>query len=280
MLIFISGNDVYLATQAIRQIKDKYLIKNDGAELIEIDEVTPEPNWADLQAVPLFATSRLIVIRRLGLFPASTLRSLSRVLAETPRSTVVVAWDAKPIAEPDLVKTLQAADKTIPVATPTGRARLSWLQKRARELEVAISAEELQGLTALPGIDLWWLETELESRRGGQGASAQEKTSEPFAFFNLVRRRDWQGVKKELAKKSRHGEPIELILGGLAAAVRKELKNEAERRAVLPFLLDLDLGLKTGLLEGESAAALISAHLPVPAEERVQWEKSWEEMAS
>lgn len=279
MTIFITGTDSYLAAQAIRQIKDKYLVKNDGAELIEIDESSSEPNWADLRAVPLFATSRLVVIRRLGFFPAATLKNVARILGDVPDSTVLVIWDAKTISEAELTKVLSGAKKTITVTTPTGRSRTAWLQKRARELEVELTAEDLAELTTVPVSDLWWLETELESRRGGQKSASREQASEPFALFNLIRKRDWAGVKKELVKKAREGEPIELTLGMLAAAVRKELKGKREAETILPFLLDIDLGLKTGFLGGESATALISHHLPDVPANRVQWEKSWEEMA-
>lgn len=282
MLIFVTGNDSFLASSAINQIKEKYRAKNDGAELIEFDESSQEPNWADLQAVPLFATSRLVVIRRLGLFPAATLQALPRILGDVPTSTVVVIWDAKPINVAELTKTLEAAAKVIPVSTPTGRARNAWLQKRAKELDVTLSPEELSDLTNATIADLWWLETELQSRVGGKatGDAAKSASSEPFIFFNLVRRRDWPAIKRELAVKVNEGEPIELTIGSLAAAVRKELRDEEKARSILTFLLDIDLGLKTGFLEGESAAALIGAHLPTPSANRVQWEQAWEEMAS
>lgn len=282
MLIFLTGNDALLAQQAIGQIKEKYLVKNDGTELIEIDESTSEPNWTDLQAVPLFATSRLVIIRRLGLFGAATLQSLGRIFNDIPDSTIVVAWDGKTITQKELLTTLGRASKIITVVTPTGRSRLSWLQKRAKELDAQISAEELQALSTEAVSDLWTLETELLSRQGGArtSGSSQNKTSEPFAFFNLIRKRDWKGLKKELTLKAKLGEPIELTLGSLAAAIRKEVRNPDEARPLVTLLADVDVGLKTGLIDPESAAALISAHLPVPALNRVQWEALWEEMAS
>lgn len=282
MVIFITGTDSYLAAAAINQIKEKYRAKNDDAELIEFDESSQEPNWADLQAVPLFATSRLVIIRRLGLFPAATLQALPRIFADVPSSTVVVIWDAKPIAVPELTKTLETAAKVIPVQTPVGKARTNWIQKRAKELEVDLAEDELQYLVTVPVADLWWLETELQSRVGGRATSHYQRkvASEPFIFFNLVRRQDWAGIKRELASKSAEGEPIELTIGSLAAAVRKELRDQEKSRALVALLLDVDLGLKTGFLEGESASALIGAHLPTPAANRVQWEKAWEEMAS
>ncbi len=282
MLIFLSGNDSYLAGHAIKQIKDKYLAKNDGAELVAIDETTSAPNWADLQAVPLFATTRLVIIRRLGLFPLSVQKILPRVLADVPSSTVVVVWDGRAVADQELLQALAGASKTIAVTTPVGKARTHWIAKRATELGLELSGEAVAALAAEPITDLWWLETELQSRLGGElsGGRAREQASEPFVFFNLVRKQDWSGVRQELARKVRQGEPMELTMGSLAAAVRKELRPSDEKRALTALLIDIDLGLKTGFLEGESAAAIIGAHLPTPRRNRVQWEQSWEEMAS
>lgn len=282
MIISVLGTDSWLAARAIQQLKDKYLAKNDGAELIEIDEATANPTWADLQAVPLFATSRLVIIRRLGFFPSATQKILPRILADVPPTTVVVLWDAKAVGERELEQVLKNADKVLSAVTPTGRQRASWIKKRAQELEVQLTPDELSHLSEQPINDLWALETELASRTAGVATAAAPTTagSEPFIFFNLVRRRDWTGLKKELAVKVEQGEPVELTIGSIAAAVRKELKGSPDAATILPFLLDIDLGLKTGFLEPASAAALIAAHLPVPGPNRVQWEQSWEEMAS
>jgi len=282
MLVFIQGNDALLAKTSIDQIKKKYLEKNpEGAELIEIDETTDNPNWADLQAVPLFASSRLVIIRRLGFFPKATQQSLSRVLQSVPDSTVVVIWDGRALDSQELLAVVSTASKTVDAVTPTGTKRARWLAKRAAELGVELDQDTTQALLLAGGSDLWLLETELRSLATGLPASARTATvSEPFIFFNLVRKSNWNGVKDELRQKIQSGEPIELIIGSLAAAIRKEVKDPVAAKTLNALLLDIDIGLKTGLLDQETAAALLAAHLPNPLANRVQWEELWGELAS
>ena len=100
MLISISGADSFLAKEAIGKIKAKYREKNpDGAELIEIDCDGELPNWADLQAVPLFASSRLVIISGVGLLSTKDQDDLAHFLTNLPSSTVAVVWDQKPLKE-------------------------------------------------------------------------------------------------------------------------------------------------------------------------------------
>lgn len=282
MLIIISGPDSFLAHSAINKLKAKYLEKNpDGAELIEIDETTTEPSWADLLAVPLFATSRLIIIRRLGYFSANAQQQLATVLAQVPDSTVVVAWDAREIKDQSLQQQLATASKKISATTPRGASLVRWLVNRAKELGFELEASQLQQLEQRSCNELWELETELKLLATGASSEPyREASSEPFIFFNQVRRGDWTALKKELAKKVRLGEPIELLIGSLAAALRKESKDSSQAKNLAELLLDIDLGLKTGALDPDSAVALIIAHLPQPLANRVQWEHSWEEIAS
>jgi hypothetical protein len=282
MLVFLTGNDPRLAKQNLDLIKRRYLEKNpDGAELIEWDEATSEPGWTDLAAVPLFTTTRLFIIRRLGDFPASEQAKLAPFLTNLPPTTVVAAWDRKPVAQGPLADALARADKVINVMTPVGPHLAKWITKRAAALNLELSAGQLSVLADPPPHDLWEVETALQQLACGPMAAERRKTtSEPFIFFQALRRRDWPRVKVELVKKNEIGEPIELTLGSLAAAIRKEVRGMAEQRALLGFLLDVDLGLKTGQLSSSDATALLVSHLPQPRSDRVQWEATWGEIQS
>lgn len=281
MLIYVKGNDPLLAKTAIDQIKQRYLEKNpDGSELVEIDESVAEPNWADLQAVPLFASSRLVIVRRLGEFSVALQHTFADVLDAVPDSTIVVAWDKRTITEASLTERLAKAAKVMNVMTPTGASLTTWLKSRARELGLSLDSDTLQQLQEQSSRDLWTLETDLRNRATGLAvAGSRESASEPFVFFNLVRRQDWPAIKKELAKKIRLGEPVELIIGSLAAAIRKGINDPAQAQTLTNLLMDMDVGLKTGLLDPEAAAALLVSHLPQPNPNRVQWETAWEETA-
>lgn len=282
MLIYIAGTDSFLAKRAIDQIKQKYTSKNpDGAELIEITSSTNNPNWADLQAVPLFATSRLVVIKEAAKFDAATQENLAHFLTNHPASTVVVVWDGKALkAGTPLQMALAGATKTI-AASPLERpALLRWIKARAAELAITLSPEMLNELLGSYGSDLWAIETELKNLQNDSTAgitAKKQSTDVPFAVFGFVRSGNWEAVKRSLASDLEQGKPLELILGGLAAAVRKEVRAVDIKKKVTDLLMDIDIGLKTGLLDERSAVALLISHLPNPAPERVRWESTWEE---
>lgn len=280
MLIYLKGNDSLLASRTIKQIKEKYQQKNpDGAELIEIDETTESPNWSDLQAVPLFATSRLVIIRRVGLMAKAIQQKLAEIITAVPASTVVVIWDAK--STDKALDAVLSKEKVIIVETPQGTKLESWIKQRAKELELTLDSSAVRSLASLSGFGMWYIETELRQMATGlTDISSSTVALQPFAFYSYIRSENWEAVKKEIAKKLEAGEPIELVIGSLAAAVRKELHNQDRARAVVNLLMDIDIGLKTGQLDGEGAAALLIAHLPGTVSNRVQWETAWREAVS
>ncbi len=281
MLIYIKGSDSLLAKTAIDQIKQKYLEKNpDGVELVEIDQTTLAPDWVDLQAIPLFATTRLVVVRRLGSIDRTSQTKLAASLPGLSESTVLVVWDGRKIDDSELGALLQAAAKIIAVDTPTGLQLSAWVKKRAKQLEVTLAPEELERMVQSQSGDLWMVETELRQLITGTGSSGRKRVNEPFIFFSLIRRNDWGGVKQELKHKFLSGEPPELVIGSLAAAVRKEVRDKSRSRVLVELMLDIDVGLKTGLLDPDSAGSLLVANLPQPHPNRIQWEQVWEATVS
>lgn len=305
MLVYIQGADSYLAKQAIDQLKAKYLAKNDGAELIEISADEPLPNsstslragFADLAAVPLFATSRLAIIKKVGLLDVGTQDGLASILGNLPPTTVAVIWDQKPLlAASALAKTLSAASKKIPAEPLKDLALRRWVQARAQELAVELEADTLQNLLSSGGGDLWFLETELKylaTAEGDQNANTHRqnvksddyfkprggKNQEPsdyFIYYRLVRGRAWAKIGRQLAVDFQTGTPFELLLGSLAAAIRKEITDRKEKARLTDLLGDVDFGAKTGLINPGDAIALLAHRLPNPAGERVHWEAMWE----
>lgn len=288
MLIYITGPDSFLASRAISQIKQKYLQKNpDGAELIEIgpDSATNQ-NWADLQAVPLFATSRLVIIKSAGKLDKNGQDNLAHVVTHKPDTTIVVLWDDKKIdAKSALAAALQTAKQHISAEPLAAGAVEKFITKRAKELDLTLATEQLREITAALGNDLWAIENELLFRAnsvGAVGSSTATKTAadEPFAVFRYVRSGQWPAVKQLIAREIADGMPMELIMGGVASAVRKELRNPELQRQTTDLLMDIDVGLKTGALDAEAAGALLVAYLPNGIGKRVQWEDQWGETTS
>lgn len=283
MLIYLQGPSSFLARQAILELKKRYLEKNpDGAELIEIDQDAPMSNWADLQASPLFATTRLAIIKNAGLLSRDQQKNLAGILSQLPKTTVAVVWDGKPPTEPELAKALKAAEKLISTEPPAGPALKKWVAAQAKQFSLELSSEEIQGLVDRFGDDLWAIQTELSTLQHApkSQASSWQKTAveRPFAIFDLLRGKKWPELRDYLIRAQERGEAMELTLGSLAAAVRKVITDKTEKRRLTDLLADIDIALKTGLIDSTDATALLVAHLP-RAKKRLQWGEAWQSLA-
>lgn len=282
MLIFLSGADSYLAKQTVDEIKHKYLAKNDGAELIEINgDETLRANFADLQAVPLFATSRLVIIREAAKLLAAAQDDLASFLGNLPSTTVVVLWDGGSL-RPSLSEAMKKAGKTISVAPLEGPALKRWVLKEAKNIDFSIDEPTINLLIENCGSDLWALTQELKLLSlGGELSEARvKKGGFDFAYFRLCRSGNWAGIQRQLSEDLKNGRPIELIMGELSAAVRKEARNKEEKAKITDILMDLDVALKTGLLDEPGVVAMLISALPNSSIKKVEWEEAWQELAS
>src|SRR3989344_3442219 len=149
MIVFISGSDSFLARDAVHKLKTKYLEKNpEGVELIEIDATEPMRNWADLKASPLFATSRLIIIKRAGELLVDEQNNLASMLTNLPTSSVVVVWDGKSLkARSPLAVEVAAATKIIEAEPLEGLALKNWIKAQATELGFEVTPDSVNELT-------------------------------------------------------------------------------------------------------------------------------------
>lgn len=281
MLIYIKGSDSFLAQEAINKLKTKYLEKNpDGTELIEIDCDGSLPNWADLKAVPLFATSRLIIIKRAGELLVAEQDSLASMLTDLPASSVVVIWDAKPFkANSSLCVITHKAAKTILAEPLVGSGLKNWIKVQATEIGFEVTPESVNELVDQYGSDLWAIQTDLKTRQGITSISSWGKTQaeKPFILFDFVRGQRWPELKKYLIASHQSGDAIEMTIGGLAAAIRKNISHQDLKRQMTDTLSEIDIALKSGLIEAGDAVALLACYLP-SMEKRVQWEYQWEQL--
>ncbi|KKU44474.1 MAG: polymerase III, delta subunit protein [Berkelbacteria bacterium GW2011_GWA2_46_7] len=289
MLVYLSGSDSFMAREAISKLKTKYLEKNpDGVELIEIDATEPMRNWADLKTVPLFATSRLIIIKRAGELPVDEQDSLASILTDLPASSVVAIWDAKPLkANSALLVITNKAGKTISAEPLMGTALKNWITAQAGGIGFEATPETVNELVDQYGSDLWAIQTDLKTRGGAPSISDWRKAQEvkPFALFEYVRGKRWSELKKHLIAGHQRGEAVEMTIGSLAAAVRKNVSDPSLKRKMTDTLSEIDIALKSGLIESGDAIALLACYLPDGAstslgasQKRVQWEVAWESL--
>ncbi|MBI4948069.1 hypothetical protein HY844_00730 [Candidatus Berkelbacteria bacterium] len=286
MHIFLSGQDDYLAKQTIKQLIEKYIAKNpDGSELIRLSAAdsnfkTVLPNvLSDLKAVPLFATSRLIILEQLGTLNVELQNEIAKNITDLPSSTVLVIWDKLAFKDAALIE-LQKQSKNIKVDTPAGEDLLNTARKIARSYDCNLTDQQLGAIISESGNDLWYIDTELQKLSNDADFKIEKTThsfDQPFAVFNFVRAKNYQKVGAQIMRDIKNGKPFEMVLGGVGAALRKEVKDPHERLKYNEILIDVDIGLKTGSLDERDAAILLSYYLPNTDQKTVRWEDQWGE---
>lgn len=280
MLVYFEGNEPFLAHLAIKQLKERYLAKNDGVELINIDASEGKINWVDLQATPLFSQTRLVILRNLSVLTTSEQESLASYLGNLPTTTIAVVWEgSKPLAKTSPLQPVfkKKDTKNISVILPSGTALKKHLLSRAGHYNLKLDLKVEQQLLEDFGHDLWALDNELAVLAlGGQSSATTNQKTEPFALYRFVQAGNWPKAKETLRQEHQNGAPIELLVGSIASALRKKAVS-AERLSATKLLLDIDAGIKTGLLDEGAAVALLSADLPKGRQNRVEWEQLWEE---
>jgi len=281
MVIFLEGDDSFLANELIAAIKEKYLAKNkESLEIRVFDGDEPPPNWADLLGVPLFAAKRLFILKRAGRFPARSQEELAAYLADIPDDVVVVIWDESPLPAKSLLERTLAKAKKYSVKPLQGATLKKWLLTRARRYGLTLTEERLRELISRFGNNLWAADTELQTLSfSGEPTSnwAIQESAEGFLLFPAVRTGNWALAGEYLRQAELTGAPLELVIGSLSAAIRRHLSDKRLKLALTELLSDLDFALKTGLLESAEVYTILIARLPKPDKTRVQWEKVYYE---
>jgi len=273
MIIYLRGEESLLAKEAINQLKEKFLSRNpDGIEIREVEGDQPSPNWADLAAVPLFSHSRLTIINRAALLSSASQKGLARFLINLPKTSVVVIWDSKPFLASSPLPALLAKERVIDVVLASEAERERWLVKRAVRYQLELTIAQAREMIRAVGKDIWALDTHLQALALGGDAVTGQPPFSPNMVFRLARQQNWVELAVQIGAAIRAGEPVELVIGALASALRGLARPCPEQ---VELLSDVDVGLKTGWLDQDGAAALLAAYLPHPAKKKLQWEEQW-----
>ena len=281
MIISLVGEDSFQALEVINQLKNKYLEKNpDGSELTEADYPEKPMDFANLHALPLFATSRLIIIKRVEILNQKLQEKLSEYLTNLPTTTNIIIWASRlEDLDNSLQLSLSKADKKILVSPLSNLELKKWVTSRANNLSIKTNDEFVEDLMTQFGGDLWAIKTELETLAQSLDTPETPKwqkiqSQDVTKLFQLMRRPDLKQTSLFIKKLADLGTPVELVIGMLTASAKK-LPNDM-KMAILNLLVDIDYGVKVGFLDNSSALLLLSEHLLQPAANRLKWEEIWQ----
>jgi DNA polymerase III delta subunit len=238
-------------------------------------------NWADFLAIPLFATTRLIIIRRASELTTSSQDDLATILPQIPNSTILVLWDSGTLT-PQLSRALVQHAKTISLQEPNKIGLVKFVQDSSARQGEPVDKAVAEAIVERNGSDLWAIDSALFGYLAGGGhldGTREEATVDSFKLLRLSQAGQFAEVAETLVEEYQAGRAVELLIGSIAAGIRKSRLSQAERLAVVELLADTDLALKTGLLEDSQAVALLKCYLPKPTANRLQWEVVYDEIS-
>lgn len=232
MILFFYGADSYRISQAINQVKDKFLQANpDGADLVELSgrEVNPSQIKAQILAMPLFSKSRLIILKNfLSEAKVPSHEAFLDIISKIPTTTNVVISDALPDKRLKLYKKLSKEAKCQEFKSLDRSKLIEWLKGFVKDSSLdnraaIFLADNLSGNLWLASNILAKLETSLLDRKKEERLITLEMAQEQLAkleqgnVFNLV---DAFALSSDLGKKQ-------------ALVTLKKLLNDGEN----PFYL-------------------------------------------
>lgn len=278
MIIYLKGSNSFLGLKTIREIIDKYKLKNNNAyELFVYDSESQFNNFADLTALPLFSTARLFVFKRVSDFSQTIQEQLSHYLSKIPQSTVVVVWDGGDILE-SLSLILNKAEKIFNVSEPDQKTIRSLAQKEIKKNDWKITDADLEDILNNE-TDIWQVLSQLKiiALGGELNHQSQTTSTERFIYYRLLRSKDNLAIAQQVRADYQQGKSIDLLIGEITGAIKKEVVDDRKKLTYIDGLISIDFGRKTGQLDDKAVIALISTLLVNDQQKRLQWEKIWQE---
>lgn len=170
VIITLTGENSYAATQAERQLADAFTAKygGSGIERVEAEDIDASRLPDLLQGATLFAPVRMVIIKNPSANKALQ-EPLAESLAKAADTTTVIIVDATPDKRTKLYKFLKAKTDFREFTTPDERQLAAWARERLAAAGASIAPADAQYLVRRTGGDQWRLhhETEKLSAHGG-----------------------------------------------------------------------------------------------------------------
>lgn len=164
MILYFYGDNDYGIAQAIKALRQKYVEKvGDSLEYERLDakEVGLQPVLDMIATVPMFATSRLIVLDNLAAAKPEEIQ-LQKLVDSADSTTVIVIADPSPDKRSRIYKQLSKLKGAKQYAKLSQPQLTKWLQTQAQQQDSQIDAATASFLVDWAGADQWTLHHELQ----------------------------------------------------------------------------------------------------------------------
>jgi len=167
MLIFIYGENDFLALGRLNQLKNKFVEKFGDFNLIELDvessELKAQKLAGEVETVPFLSQKRMIVVKNLlKNLKADEQKEFVKIVKRIPSSTILVIYEKE---EPDkrsaLFKHLLKADRVFSCRELKGQSLISWIEQEVEKNRGKISRQATSRLAFISKGNLWRLSQEI-----------------------------------------------------------------------------------------------------------------------
>lgn len=163
MIFYFYGDNNYEIAEAIKQIKTQYIKKtgsNADMEIFDMTERTIGDLLNSLSVVPMFVTSRLIVVKELSSQKPSK-EKCEQILESAADTTNIVIVDTNVDRRSVYFKTMSAIKNAKEFRKRTPAQLLTWLKKQVEQQEATADNRTLSLLIDRVGTDQWKLSSEV-----------------------------------------------------------------------------------------------------------------------
>jgi DNA polymerase-3 subunit delta len=163
MIFFFYGPNSYAARRKLGDLRDAYIKKTGtdfGLERIDGAVATAEQLNASLLAAPFLATSRLVIVERLGT-NKTTNEKIEPILAQIPDTTVAVFYDPEVDQRTSYFKTMMKLAKPAKFAMLAVPQLVGWTKREVEAQGGKIDRAAIAKLVDMVGDDQWRLSAEI-----------------------------------------------------------------------------------------------------------------------
>lgn len=259
MILFFYGQNEYLITRKLREVKDRYQKSSGGNfDLISLDgaELTFEKFSAQVQAMALFASTRLVIIENIFVAPKDVQEKIKLFLDKVSASTVVIFVERgdpdkrlglfKALNKPKISQNFQKiSDEKVP----------EFIVNEAQIRGGKISLANSRYLAQSVGNDLWQISNEVDKLTtfcAGKEITnhdidllvCKNLTSNVFKMIDDMIRSNKADAFRELENLYLNNEPPLKILGAVNYQVRTMAQIVDVGASENPFAISKKIGLQ------------------------------------
>lgn len=267
MIIFWYGENQYAISEQLKGLKQKYIDKtgSDGdMQTIDMSDQEISILLNSLGVIPMFVTSRLIVVRNLGLKKPDK-NVCEEIISQTPDSTILVLIEYNPDRRSIYFKQFSAIEGAKEFKNLSRPDLAKWLQTEVKKAQGSISNSDALYLVEAVGSDQWSLYQNTQkllahnpkvNRKSIDLLVTPSVEYSSFALVDALTKKDLSRTLKLYDQLVTQGEADQMILGAIMYQYRvflaiKAGSDAAKTMGIAPFAIQKSKAIAQNMKDDE-----------------------------